>query len=219
MHNHRMRTRNALSFFVFSHRSPFTGYLLSWHLVILQRDSSPISLVRQTPALVNSLMKRLLLSILLISSLALGAPPEKATIPEEAPATPPDKETLALQALALEITETKGEWLVLSANTFGRIIEQTPEYGKIIHLGGARKSIPTGSFFEMNPNNLSKNFRINSIFGISSEVFADFSAEVAPKYSQLHRTIQRVCVNFCNKQDWIIPFTQITVHQATPEQS
>jgi len=149
--------------------APFTSYLLSWHLAILQRDSGPTPLVRQTPALVDSLMKRLLLS-----SLALGAPPEKAT---------------------------------------------APEYVEIIRLGGARKFIPTGSFFEMNPVNLSKNFRINSVFGIDSEVLADFSGEVAPKYSQLHRAIQRICVNVCNKQGWIIPFAQITVHQAPPAES
>ena len=149
--------------------APFTSYLLSWHLAILQRDSGPTPLVRQTPALVDSLMKRLLLS-----SLALGAPPEKAT---------------------------------------------APEYVKIIRMGGARKFIPTGSFFEMNPVNLLKNFRINSVFGIDSEVLADFSGEVAPKYSQLHRAIQRICVNVCNKQSWIIPFTQITVHQAPPAES
>ena len=154
--------------------APFTSYLLSWHLAILQRDSGPTPLVRQTPALVDSLMKRLLLSLLLISSLALGAPPEKAT---------------------------------------------APEYVEIIRLGGARKFIPTGSFFEMNPVNLLKNFRINSVFEIDSEVLADFSGEIAPKYSQLHRAIQRICVNVCNKQSWIIPFTQITVHQAPPAES
>jgi hypothetical protein len=161
----------------------------------------------------------------------------------------------------------KGEWLVLSDDTFGRVIEQTPEYVEIIRLGGARKFIPTGSFLEMNPVNLSKNFRINSIFGIDYkhqsistievpaifqisltkeltsilgpeaiknisvqfkstatssldyEILADFSGEAASKYSQLHRVIQRICVDVCNERGWIIPFTQITVHQSPPEES
>ncbi|MDB4586103.1 hypothetical protein N9085_04685, partial [Akkermansiaceae bacterium] len=118
---------------------------------------------------------------------------------------------------------------------------------------------------DMAPTNLSRNFRINSIFGIDYqhqgistsevplifetrlnqeliemlgnnlvknvsvqfksagassldyEVLADFTGEAASKYSQLHRIIQRVCVDVCNEQDWGIPFTQITVHQAPSE--
>ena len=40
------------------------------------------------------------------------------------------------------------------------------QYVQIIKLGGNRKIIPTPSFLELNPENLSKNFRISSIFGI-----------------------------------------------------
>ena len=32
----------------------------------------------------------------------------------------------------------------------------------------------------------------------------------------LERLVQKVCVDVCNEQGWVIPFTQITVHQADP---
>lgn len=46
-------------------------------------------------------------------------------------------------------------------------------------------------------------------------VIADFSSEVAEKYFFLQRAIQRICVDACNEHGWVIPFTQITMHQAT----
>ena len=60
----------------------------------------------------------------------------------------------------------ENDWVILSDETFGKVVEQTPEYVQIIKLGGNRKIIPTPSFLELNPENLSKNFRISSIFGI-----------------------------------------------------
>lgn len=45
-------------------------------------------------------------------------------------------------------------------------------------------------------------------------ILADFDGEAARRYNQIHRAIQKACVDVCNEQGWIIPFTQITVHQA-----
>jgi small-conductance mechanosensitive channel len=45
-------------------------------------------------------------------------------------------------------------------------------------------------------------------------ILADFSGEVASRANVLERLIQRVCVEACNEQGWVIPFTQVTVHQA-----
>ena len=46
------------------------------------------------------------------------------------------------------------------------------------------------------------------------EILADFTGEVASRVNVLRRLIQRTCVDVCNEQGWVIPFTQITVHQA-----
>lgn len=49
---------------------------------------------------------------------------------------------------------------------------------------------------------------------IDYEIIADFHGEVASKYEQLRRLIQRACIDACNENGWIIPFAQVTVHQA-----
>ncbi|MGD9419089.1 MAG: hypothetical protein Q7R22_009110 [Verrucomicrobiota bacterium JB025] len=46
------------------------------------------------------------------------------------------------------------------------------------------------------------------------EVLVDFDGVVAPRFRRMRRAIQRVCVDVCNERGWVIPFTQITVHEA-----
>ena len=46
------------------------------------------------------------------------------------------------------------------------------------------------------------------------EVLADFSGGMASRWNVLGRLIPRICVDVCNEQGWVIPFTQITLHQA-----
>ncbi len=46
------------------------------------------------------------------------------------------------------------------------------------------------------------------------DVIADLSGDCASKTDQLGRLLQRACVNSCNTHGWVIPFTQITLHQA-----
>jgi len=43
---------------------------------------------------------------------------------------------------------------------------------------------------------------------------ADFTGEAAPGYEALQRAIQATLVEVCNSRDWVIPFTQITLHRA-----
>ena len=156
----------------------------------------------------------------------------------------------------------EGDWVVLSENTFGKVVSQTPEWVQVVKLGGNRKTYTTAEFLALNPENLSHNFRVRIIFGIDYqhqpistgkipgilqerlqaelenfagkenllslkvefreagsssldyEVLADFDGAVASRYNKLQRVIPRVCVDACNEQGWVIPFTQITLHQA-----
>lgn len=43
---------------------------------------------------------------------------------------------------------------------------------------------------------------------------ADLTGDAAPRCRHIPRIIQRTCVETCNERGWIIPFTQITLHQA-----
>lgn len=155
------------------------------------------------------------------------------------------------------------DWVILSDGTFGKVIQQTPDYVHLVKLGGSRKVIPTADFLALHPENISKNFRITVTFGIdyshqdiavgearqileatiqralldkvnkeqlfSLKVFfssasassldyrivADFSGDLAPRMNALRDYIQATCVEACNHHGWIIPFTQITIHQAS----
>jgi len=48
------------------------------------------------------------------------------------------------------------------------------------------------------------------------EIIADFDGCVAAKYEVLSRALQRSAVRACNEHGWVIPFTQLTLHQAIP---
>jgi len=45
-------------------------------------------------------------------------------------------------------------------------------------------------------------------------VLADFDGGAAGDYNRLRRLVHSLCVDTCNQQGWIIPFTQMTVHLA-----
>jgi predicted nuclease with TOPRIM domain len=44
-------------------------------------------------------------------------------------------------------------------------------------------------------------------------LIADFDGKVDQKYNHLRRTMMRIGIDACNQHGWIIPFTQLTVHQ------
>lgn len=44
-------------------------------------------------------------------------------------------------------------------------------------------------------------------------IMADFKGAAADRYEKLRRGVQKSCVDVCNEKQWVIPFTQITVHQ------
>jgi hypothetical protein len=45
-------------------------------------------------------------------------------------------------------------------------------------------------------------------------VLAKFSGEAAKDYHRISRIIQKASVDVANSQGWIIPFEQMTLHQA-----
>ena len=46
-------------------------------------------------------------------------------------------------------------------------------------------------------------------------VFAELAGSAAPRYAALKRAMFRILVDASNENGWVIPFTQLTVHQAT----
>ncbi len=64
--------------------------------------------------------------------------------------------------------------------------------------------------------NVGVEFASASASSLDMAVLADFSGDAAARYNHVSRAIQRLCVETCNEFGWIIPFTQITMHQAAP---
>lgn len=156
----------------------------------------------------------------------------------------------------------ENDWVILSDETYGKVVEQTPDQVVVLRLGGSRKTYATTDFLALSPENLSRGFRVSVTFGIDYDhqpisigevptvfrvalervlnerfgheqvrsvkvefasagassldyaVLADFDGEVASRRNVIERLIQATCVEVCNERDWVIPFTQVTVHQA-----
>ena len=47
-------------------------------------------------------------------------------------------------------------------------------------------------------------------------ILANFNGNAQSRYEDLNRTIQRICVDTCNSNHWVIPFQQITLHVSEP---
>lgn len=158
----------------------------------------------------------------------------------------------------------ENDWVVLADETYGKVVQQTPERVTVLRLGGSRKTYPTPDFLTLSPENLSTGFRVKSTFGVDYRhqpvctgeipgilterleralidrfghevlhnlavefeaagsssldyaVLADFTGEAAQRYNAIQRLLQKLCVDVCNEHGWVIPFTQVTVHQADP---
>ena len=63
-------------------------------------------------------------------------------------------------------------------------------------------------------NSVSVEFTSAGSSSLDYAIMADFKGEAADRYDKLERAVQRICVDVCNEQGWVIPFTQVTLHQA-----
>jgi hypothetical protein len=64
--------------------------------------------------------------------------------------------------------------------------------------------------------NLRVEFERANTSSLDLVVIADFDGALGDIYNRLRRSIQRWCVEACSEHGWEIPFTQLTLHQATP---
>ena len=64
----------------------------------------------------------------------------------------------------------KGDWVILSDGTRGKVVSQSHEMVNLVMRGGARKSYLTTDFLSLSPLNLSRTFRIKVPFGISYDL-------------------------------------------------
>ncbi|WP_027722985.1 membrane protein [Maridesulfovibrio zosterae] len=58
------------------------------------------------------------------------------------------------------------DWVILSDGTRGKVISQSPDMVELIQRGGTYVTYQTQDFLGLSPKNLSRNFRLKSVFGI-----------------------------------------------------
>ncbi len=75
----------------------------------------------------------------------------------------------------------KGDWVLLSDNTHGKVVVQTPEMVELVLRGGSRKVYRATDFLGLNPMNLSSNFRLRVTFGIDYQHQSIVTEEVPAK--------------------------------------
>lgn len=63
--------------------------------------------------------------------------------------------------------------------------------------------------------NLAVEFEYANASSLDFAVIADYNGELAHAHNRLRRAMQRWCVEACTEQGWEIPFTQVTLHQAS----
>ncbi|MCB1278186.1 hypothetical protein [Prosthecobacter sp.] len=76
------------------------------------------------------------------------------------------------------------DWVCLSDGTHGKVVAQSPEWVQLVLLGGSRRTYPTSAFLELCPENLTKNFRVRSIFGIDYRHQALCTTEIPAKLKE-----------------------------------
>lgn len=58
------------------------------------------------------------------------------------------------------------DWVILDDGVMGKIVQQTPEQVVIVKLGGSFKTYPTLTYLSQNPENISPQFSLSTIFGL-----------------------------------------------------
>ncbi|TIH13407.1 hypothetical protein D0S45_15225 [Marinifilum sp. JC120] len=70
------------------------------------------------------------------------------------------------------------DWVILSDGVRGKVISQSPDMVELIQRGGAYVTYQTSDFLGLNPKNLSRNFRLKSVFGIDYAHQADCTSTI-----------------------------------------
>ena len=75
----------------------------------------------------------------------------------------------------------RNDWVILSDGVRGGVTSLSHEMVELVQRGGAKKTYQTADFLGLSPLNLSVNFRVKEIFGISYSLQAAATADVPDK--------------------------------------
>ncbi|WP_319779494.1 hypothetical protein [Maridesulfovibrio sp.] len=70
------------------------------------------------------------------------------------------------------------DWVILSDGVRGKVVSQSPDMVELVQRGGTYVTYQTSDFLGLNPKNLSRNFRLKSVFGIDYAHQADCTSGI-----------------------------------------
>ncbi len=94
-----------------------------------------------------------------------------------------DKTSRPFQASESWFPCRKNDWVILSDGVRGCVTSLSHEMVELVQRGGARKTYQTGDFLSLSPLNLSMNFRLKVLFGISYNLQASATGQVPGQLS------------------------------------
>jgi len=78
---------------------------------------------------------------------------------------------------------------------------------------GLREAFANADFGE-DLKDLQVNLKSAAASSLDYLVYASMDGNSAASYFAIERLIQQTCIDICNQESWVIPFTQVTIHQA-----
>lgn len=72
----------------------------------------------------------------------------------------------------------KGDWVAIDGKPFAKVISLSHEQVEVVELGGRRIIYQTGDFLSKSPANLSRNFNLRVVFGLSYSLQAHITTTV-----------------------------------------
>ncbi len=89
----------------------------------------------------------------------------------------------------------------------------TTEVPKILHQ--SIEKVLQQSELGQHVENILVEFQEAGASSLNYLIYVTMKGEAADCYFVLNRLLQRICVDTCNEQGWVIPFNQLTVHAGT----
>lgn len=80
-----------------------------------------------------------------------------------------------------------GEWVHLDDETLGQVVYQSPEMVELEIFGGSHKTYTTENYLGQNPKNLSRDYRIQMVFGIDYKHQALCTTEIPEKMTAMFK--------------------------------
>lgn len=72
----------------------------------------------------------------------------------------------------------KDDWVAIDGKPFAKVVSLSPEQVEVVEIGGRRIVYPTGDFLAASPANLSRNFSMRVVFGLSYDLQAEIGTTV-----------------------------------------